>query len=135
MRPTRPPYVEETGGRFIYISVCVLLFSFFVFIFFVGLVKIAIDNHKRELESHLPATDIETIALRTQAIRGCNNIYTYQNNLGNNASDPLIACELEQPPPYIDVVNAQDSRLNLNEPPPPYTSTEALNVDETRGQS
>jgi hypothetical protein len=87
-------------------------------------------------------SNIDNIVLHNQATLLCD-VYTYQNNsrlpLTNHisddcdVSDPLLFTEDDHPPSYIDVIRAQNARLNLNEPPPPYTSREVLNAPDERG--
>lgn len=102
---------------------------------------------KSDLEQSVAnPSNIETIGLHNQSTLVPCEIYTYQNNsritVSNNlildncdVSDPLLCSvnEEDQPPSYIDVINAgQSDNLNLNEPPPPYTSREMLNTSDHR---
>lgn len=102
---------------------------------------------KSDIEhSNANNSNIETIGLHNQSTLLPCEVYSYQNNsritISNNlildncdASDPLLCgvIEEDQPPSYIDVINsAQSETLNLNEPPPPYTSRETLNVPDQR---
>lgn len=103
---------------------------------------------KSDLDHHSTSpnpSNIETIGLHNQTSLLSCDVFTYQNTttpsnthhiIDNcDVSDPLLFTEEDQPPSYIDVITGQNTGMNLNEPPPPYTSREVLNVPDDKNET
>ncbi|RZC32939.1 low-density lipoprotein receptor class A domain-containing protein 3 [Asbolus verrucosus] len=128
----------HNGARYLFISICTLCILFVILLFLMLASRVVLMARKTDLDHSVNSPpNIESIALHNHC-----DVYTYQNNSRNpranivdncDVSDPLLfGGEDEQPPSYIDVIRAQNGSLNLNEPPPPYTSREVLNVPDER---
>ncbi|XP_044260368.1 low-density lipoprotein receptor class A domain-containing protein 3-like [Tribolium madens] len=138
---------SHNGARYLFITICTLCILFVILLFLVLASRVVLMARKTDIDhSSVNQSNIESISLHNQtALLSCD-VFTYQNNSrlppSNNhivdncdVSDPLLFSEEDQPPSYIDVIRAQNSGLNLNEPPPPYTSREVLNVPDDKSET
>jgi hypothetical protein len=134
---------SPNGARYLFITICTLCILFVILLFLVLASRVVLMARKTDLNHSVTnPSNIDNIVLHNQATLLCD-VYTYQNNSrlpptnhisdDCDVSDPLLFTEDDHPPSYIDVIRAQNARLNLNEPPPPYTSREVLNAPDERG--
>lgn len=120
-------------------TLCIL---FVILLFLVLASRVVLMARKTDLSRSAPTT-LVNVGLTNQSTRLSCDGYTYRNTrlaassnhiIDNcDVADPLLFTEEDQPPSYLDVIHAQNDRLNLNlnEPPPPYTSREVLNDDRS----
>lgn len=136
--------VKSNGGRYLFISVCVLSTCFSVLLLLLILSKVVIFAKK---SAYLQTrNNLEEISLHQRIPVNRNDIRGYRNYRSsrdivvenNEISNPLLVpCRAScQPPSYADVVGNPvtfiTSPVNVSEPPPPYTSQEVLNIAEDR---
>ncbi|XP_063927180.1 uncharacterized protein LOC135140521 isoform X2 [Zophobas morio] len=133
---------SHNGARYLFITICTLCILFVILLFLVLASRVVLMARKTDLSRSAPTT-LVNVGLTNQSTRLSCDGYTYRNTrlaassnhiIDNcDVADPLLFTEEDQPPSYLDVIHAQNDRLNLNlnEPPPPYTSREVLNDDRS----
>lgn len=152
--------VKSSGGRYLFISVCVLSTFFSVVLLLMILSKVVIFAKKSAyMQARTNPYTIDDITLHQRTSLSRNDPLNYRRNFpcdirtyrGSRGSRPncllLGSCEVsnpllvpvrsvDQPPAYSEVVGGfATTASSITDPPPPYTSQEVLNVDDDRIRS
>ncbi|CAH0549525.1 unnamed protein product [Brassicogethes aeneus] len=142
------PNVNQTqinGARYLFVLVCILSILFSVVLLLLILSKVLVIYAKKAVVQEQRHRYCENIALRSQTAQLAHSdgdVYGFYRNSrtprrlvegGSDVGDPLLfpprfAADPmdDQPPSYVDVLRSGGL---MSEPPPPYASTEMLDVD------
>lgn len=153
--------VKSSGGRYLFISVCVLSTFFSVVLLLMILSKVVIFAKKSAyMQARTNPYTIDEITLRQRASLSRNDplnyrrnfpcdIRTYRNCSRGSRTHRIVleTCEVsnpllvpsrggDRPPAYSEVVGEfAPPSGGTADPPPPYTSQEVLNVEDDRAAS